>query len=1184
MKSARPLLLILGSLAGLLLLAVVLVRLPAVQGWALRRALAGQADAQIEFARISAGLSSAEITGVRVSRSGLRVEVPRLEVEYAAWGLLGSGPLRIARLHAHDIVVDASRLQAATGAASAGAPAAAPGAVAQIHLPFGLVLDGLDLSGRVLLPGPDAGSSLPARFTFEGGGIAPGQQGGIRLRLQVDDTRPDARVTALRLNGTLQVRQTTARSFDRVQLDLQLDAEGPALTRRQRLQLAASLEAAGESADYAVKLDTFDDGVTSSLLRLNARQTKPTAPFAGDWEVKVRSAQVEPFYLGGALPQFSLEGDGRFTLQPANGAVAVAGSWSGEISTLEVLDPALRPLGALKFSAELDVADTAGITQVNKFRLRLDGAEPVLSAETHGSILIDRGTRQLQIGGAATGEVGRFTLHRVPLAWIRPFVRELDISGGALSGDFSLSNGSDELRLRSVAPLRLDSLTLVRDGRLLLERAALNVHLAAALAPGLARLELTGLDFRTAAGDRLQGSLALQSPFAPDQPASWRAALTADLPALLGPLTGVGHVKVSAELEAATTSIRVELRTLRGELADGAGRRLAGWEALAPFALDLEQGRLVPAGSDLRALLRLGAGPFRFADLPLPGAKETLRGELAATEFTLSARGEQLELRTAAPLRVQGFGLRQDGHPVVDDLVIELSPAIDFRGVGDWAFRAPAGSVRSSAGLALATLGAEVSATASEGLRAALTFQAELAALSAQPALANLRALSAGRASGEIRVARSGGAWQAEARSTLNGLVAREGNQPLPVANLSARAIRHADGRITFEAPLLLDRSGRRSDLRLTAEAARSGGDWQFEAALAGQQVELLDLLGLATLAGGAPAAPADPMPVTPANPAARTADSAPFWRGWRGRLTLDLASLSRGDNWKVTGLTGRATVGADRLVLEKFEGAINERGRVAAEAALAFTRGARPYALSGNFSVTEFDLGALLKELEPDRVATIDGLFSVNGRFTGDGADLERTLERTRGQFQLTGRQGAFRGLRRSSEKVSVASRAVELGAALGSLFGSNKVREAAEKVAGQAYQVDQAAQLFAELPYDQLVVRLTRAENLNLTVEEFALLSPEVRLTGRGTITHIEGRPLPQQPLALTLTLAGRGKVEQQLGRLRVLDGTKDELGYARMRDSLSLGGTLLRPDPSAFFARLLEQKAADFLAPGN
>jgi hypothetical protein len=74
----------------------------------------------------------------------------------------------------------------------------------------------------------------------------------------------------------------------------------------------------------------------------------------------------------------------------------------------------------------------------------------------------------------------------------------------------------------------------------------------------------------------------------------------------------------------------------------------------------------------------------------------------------------------------------------------------------------------------------------------------------------------------------------------------------------------------------------------------------------------------------------------------------------------------------------------------------------------------------------------------------------------------------------------------------------------------------------------------------------------------------------------------PLLEQPLALNLSLAARGKVEQLLGKVRLLDGTQDDLGYARTREPLTIGGTLSKPDATAFFTRLAVGKFNELLTP--
>jgi hypothetical protein len=160
------------------------------------------------------------------------------------------------------------------------------------------------------------------------------------------------------------------------------------------------------------------------------------------------------------------------------------------------------------------------------------------------------------------------------------------------------------------------------------------------------------------------------------------------------------------------------------------------------------------------------------------------------------------------------------------------------------------------------------------------------------------------------------------------------------------------------------------------------------------------------------------------------------------------------------------------------------------------------------------------------------------------------------------------------------MASKAVDAVAALGSIFGSDKVKQTAEKVAGQAYHVDQLAQSIGELNYDLLSVHITRDERLNTNLEDISLVSTEIRLNGQAEVTYVNGKPLLDQPLTASLSFSARGKTEQLLDKLNALDGTKDELGYARTKTAVTLAGTLVKPDPTAFFARMLANKLSDTL----
>jgi hypothetical protein len=379
-------------------------------------------------------------------------------------------------------------------------------------------------------------------------------------------------------------------------------------------------------------------------------------------------------------------------------------------------------------------------------------------------------------------------------------------------------------------------------------------------------------------------------------------------------------------------------------------------------------------------------------------------------------------------------------------------------------------------------------------------------------------------------------------------------------------------------APVLLDHAGQRSDLQFSLDGTPVPPGVSVEAKVTSEHLELQDVLLLLAVAGsplgsdGRESASAQSRALSP--PAA---DQTAFWSGTTGHLTLDCKSVASGQNWALHGLTGRLAVQADRLQLEKLEAVYEEGSRFSAQGALAFMAGLNPYRLSGKFSLTEFDAGAFCKAIDPELPPTIEGLFGIDGQLEGQGLNFDDTIDRTRGMFDLTSRKGVFRGLRRTSDKLSMASKAVGL---VSSLLGD----KSAEKLAGNAYYADQLAQELGEINYDQFTVRLVRDPAYNLRLENITLVAPQAHLVGSGQVTYAAGKSLLAQPLEATLQLRGRGKCEELLGKLKAVDGTRDELGYAKTNDVFMLGGTPGRPDATALFARLAAGRLHDPAEPEN
>lgn len=1178
MKLVRPLLL---SLAALALLAAVIVALafaPPVQRWALGRVLAARPELGLGFDEFSAGFSRAQIRGLRLDQPGLHARVSLAEVDYSLPAFLFQGRLTIARFTARGVEIDTSRRSpAATRVGATGGSAAAPGAIARTRLPWLLEIGRAEINGRVLLPGPAGRPPVPADFSVEGGDLAPGRDGRFRFRIDVRDDQAGAPVAALRTTGELSLRQADARDFDHADLSLTIDASGPRLAEPSQLRLTARVAPEGAAARYTLRVDTVRAGRVENLASIDAAAPAREAEFTGRWELQANQSQLEPFLLGGGLPRFQAKGQGTFSARTDTGAAALAGRLELDAAGLEALAPALRAIGPLRLETEFDVASAGAVLTVNRLALQLSGEQPALAAASSGPIVVDRTDGGWKVS-AASGEVGRILFHGVPVAWMRPFIEGGDVTGDRLQGELVLRAGSDHLLVETLTPLTVGRLSVVRDGRLWLDRADLRLVPAGRFGPAGYSLALREFTLRTPAGDSLDWQVRAEVPGGSPGHVNVSASGRADLPSLLAPFAGLGHLRGEGEFEFAVSPERFELLRMRSEIANGRGEKLVALTGGAAV-LDLKNFRLVPSQPGEIELGRMTFERIALDQFPFLQALVPLRGELAAGGFVVTGRGDRIFARPTSAVQLSGLTVESAGRRWIDGLAVQSSPTLEFGGLGDWKIADGATALRDRSGGLLLEMNVEASA-GEGGVRAGASFNADLAALGAQPAFASLAVLASGRASGEVRAAVSSQGTQVEARSTVNSLVARVGNEALPIANLSLRALRDTTGRLSVEVPVLLDRLGQRSDLKFTLGAGREGDEWTVNARLTGDHLELADLVALAALAGGGSSRPG-PVAVTAKSPARPIeADARPAWAGLRGQLEIDVKEIVRGSTWTATGLRGRARLASDRLSLLELTSKVNTNGDFGAKGELTFTGGARPYALQGDFSLSEFDVGALLKAFDPERPPTLEGVFTVKGRVAGAGATLDDTLARTRGSFELSSQRGVFRGLRRTSEKVSVATKAVDAVAALGSLLGSSKVKAAAEKVAGQTYQIDQLAQALAELPFHQFGIRAQRDDALNFRIEELSLMSPEVRLSARGTLTHVEGKPLLEQPLSLNYQLATRGRVEQTFARLKALDGSKDDLGYSRVKDLGTITGTPSRPVPNDLFVRLAESKLGDFL----
>lgn len=1182
MKLPRILLLLAVVLVGLLVLGLGLALTPGVQRWALLRAVAAQPGLEVSVGRVAVGFSRLEVRDLEARQGGMKFSVAELQGEHRLLALLG-GRLELTRLRGRGLEIDISRI--ASGAASAGAaasPAAAPGALARQQLPFGLVLGEVDLAGSALLPGAAGGPAIRAEFRITGGGVAPGQSGALQLQASITNPAVAARVSTLDLQAALRLKQSLERTFSGVGVSATVDAAGSGLSAPARLGIEAEYRQEAAAEAYSLQVDSRLGGQAETLVRLTAAVPAGGGAFAGDWHLHARTAQVEPFYLGGGLPEFTASGEGRLSLDPASGRVAAAGRLEVRASQFERVEPALRALGSVQITTRFDLAHEAQTLRVESLDLTLAGPQPVLELRTQRPVVVDLAQGTLAVGGASEGEALRLKLIGLPLAWVRPFVTAVDLSGGVVTGDLAIASAGGTLSVGTVTPLRANGVNVVQAGEVLLQDATFSVDAGAELTEGQWRARVRALELQTAAGDRVAAQLQIDLKAGPDPQVRLVGSYEARVPTLLRAYAGDFQAQAAGEvdLQVQGTELRVDRFSTRVSSLDG--RPMLAADARQPFTFALDRRTITSRGTG-RELLRLELGRMDLGALLGPWV-EGLRGVVDTGVFSLEAESGAWTLRPVQPLVVTGLDLMDKGAPQLGGVTLELSPRVEVDAAGVVLLQSGNVTLRTSGGTVLATGTVEV-ADAAVVPRVAGKFLLELPALGRLPALALATPLEQGRATGELRAVLAAADQQVEARFTLNGLVARGVAGLLPVANVSLRATRQPDGAMTVEVPVLLDRAGVRSDLSFSASLARGGAGHVIKARLTAERASVDDLLALAgvfsSAAGGTTAPTTSAIPSGPI-----VADTVPAWSRVSGEVELDFKALTYGTEFTATGLKGQLRVEPGRITLPGVQASFGPDGRLDARGDLVFEAGARPYRLNASFAVTEFDVTPVFRAIDPSRPPTLEGRFNVEGRLVGGGRTVGETLERTTGSFQLTSRQGVFRGLKRGTERISVATRAVELGAALGSILGSGRVREVAERAGGGAFFADQLAQEFGELKYDQFSVRLERAENLDVRLTEIALISPEVRLLGQGRVTHQEGKPWLDQPLAVEMTLAGRGKIETLLTRARLIEGptARDDLGYARARYPIVIGGTPAKPDALSFYTRLATSKLLESLAPEN
>lgn len=403
--------------------------------------------------------------------------------------------------------------------------------------------------------------------------------------------------------------------------------------------------------------------------------------------------------------------------------------------------------------------------------------------------------------------------------------------------------------------------------------------------------------------------------------------------------------------------------------------------------------------------------------------------------------------------------------------------------------------------------------------------------------------------------------WRVQVESRGGVVHSEAGEIKVPALHVDARLETDATGRLAFDFPLVLSEGATTRDVRIagTVRADAAGDKW--DASVSAPRVQAEDLALLAALGG---------------------LDEGRLSRllHWDGRIGLRFGRVELPAKAELQGFEAE-------LVARQSVGALSVKSAWSAGGQIALSATLRPEAGSvraaGEGSVLQMRAADLWRLAGLAGVAPLEGGCDGSLRFDGP---LTSPLAH-RAELELVSRGGVFHGLPVSFVRVAESTnRLTSWISSAGLAFNALTGRSTEAEIAGRSQAVAELVRGLNPVNCDQFTVRAERGPAGDWRVRELALIAPELRVLGEGTVGTRAGQAAS---LALELQLRARGRTAELLQYLGVLQDQRDSLGYAGCALPVRLTGALARPDATELNQRLaalsvekpgMVEKALEFL----
>ena len=755
-----------------------------------------------------------------------------------------------------------------------------------------------------------------------------------------------------------------------------------------------------------------------------------------------------------------------------------------------------------------------------------NGTEDTFLLETLASFRVDY--ERPEAPEFSEGDLARFSAHGLRLDWAAPLLPGFALSGRLAGGESTLRREGPGLVIAPGKPWELRDLAVVQGGVPLL------------LAPSFT--------FEPA------GHVQLGADWTPGDFVG-----TVRLGGRLGEIFRLRDPAGAFGAEGAATILRtggeIELRSFNLAARRGDGTPLLDLETMRPlkFGPTAKDNDIDKAADSLR--LRTAAVPLDWLAPLLPGGLK-LAGTLEPVEFAAKVELPNLFLTPARPLAFNVVRLDDDAGALLRDVRLELSPTVIVMGniaslVVENGRVLSGGHEAGTAGLAFMYFTNNLQIPIS----ASLDVSANLAHLRGQPLAATLPLPATGTARLILDHDLVGGK-EPTATILLSEVQDPAGGGLLP--RLGARLTQLESGG---------DRIRARLDFQYQTAPAWSAFTTEFDLGMTGSRAEInttlkgdffdvgrfLQLLEACTpVAVAAPAPAADAPAAASATPdAAVVPPAGAFWQTLLGRFELDFGSVVY-DAYRIDGLTGEFRVSEDALDLRNlsgrmFDGGWRGRLRLGYDAA----QPEQPYGLEGGFAIENFSAERMVQAAYPEGAGLFSGRLHFESSLRARGANPRQLLDGSTSEFSFRSEDGR---LRLPVPHANLASATLLVG---GAITFSPELRAMGRLIRS-----------FSDLPVEDLSARGRREPGGALTLDEFRVHTPQLRLSARGTVAANPDLDIAARPFELPVTLAVRDEMAVILKGMKLIGRKPGADGFFTVTRRPVLRGTLGAPDTTDLY----------------